>query len=107
MTQPAQGTWQPGRGGDTRAAVTRGAEATQAVWTRDGQRLLFQWLTGGRPSLAVQPADGTASPQVLLPGSFYRASFKPDGRELAAALDAADMDIVRVTFRSGRRACSP
>jgi Tol biopolymer transport system component len=60
-------------------------EAAWTVWSRDGQRLVFDWLAEGRPALASQPADGTAPPQVLVPRMLYPSSVTPDGDVLVVA----------------------
>jgi Tol biopolymer transport system component len=60
-------------------------EAAWTVWSRDGQRLVFDWLAEGRPTLASQPADGTVQPQVLVPRMLFPSSVTPDGDVLVVA----------------------
>jgi hypothetical protein len=59
----------------------------------------FGWLKDGRRSLAVQPADGTAPPRVLVAGEFIPSSFTPNGRQVAAS--RGEEDIVMVTVEEG------
>ena len=45
-----------------------GGEAVWPVWAPDGGRLAFLWREVGSGSIAVQPADGMALPQVVASG---------------------------------------
>jgi len=45
----------------------------------NGRRLVFDWLTGGRFSLAVQPADSTVPPQLLMTGTSPPRRSHPTG----------------------------
>jgi serine/threonine-protein kinase len=94
-----QGLWlfDMGRGVLTRLAG--GAEGAWQVWAPDGRRLAFSWLKDGRRSLAAQPADGTAAPQIFLTGEFYLSSWTPDGQKIAAAQRG---DIAVVTIEDGK-----
>ncbi len=65
---------------------------------------MFGWLEQGRSSLAAQRADGTASPDVLVPDAFWTSSFHPDGRQLAA-LD--NSDILIANLEKGQAAVRP
>jgi serine/threonine-protein kinase len=90
-----------------RGVLTRlagGGEVSGPVWTPDGHRLVFGWLKDGRKSLAAQPADGTAPPQVLVAGRVVPSSFTRDGRQLAALLAG---DIVIVTVEKGQASMQP
>jgi serine/threonine-protein kinase len=76
-----------------------GGEILWPVWFPDGRRLAFSWLKDGRPSLAMQPADGSAPPQVLLERGPAPSSWTPDGRRLAAVQRG---DIVIVSLDDGK-----
>ena len=84
------------RGSRHHALLAGGGEAWIPIWSPDGRRLAFQWLSDGRRALAVQPADGTAPPQVLVSGDITVSSFTPDGRQIAAVRDSRDIVIVTV-----------
>ena len=64
--------------------LARGGEANWPIWSPDGQQLAFSWLKDGQRSLAMQSADGTSPPQVLLAGAIWPSSWSPDGRHLVA-----------------------
>jgi len=82
-------------------------EAVWPIWSRDGRRLLFDWLTEGRRALAALPADGTASPHVLVPDSWLNASsVTPDGRQVAAVHEP-DTDILSVAVENGQVPVQP
>jgi eukaryotic-like serine/threonine-protein kinase len=68
----------------TLAQLLEDGEASCPIWTPDGQRITFWWNKNGRRSVAWQPADGTAAPEVLAPGDLEPSSWTPDGRQLAA-----------------------
>jgi len=76
--------------------LTLGSEAYGPQWFPDGRRIAFGWLKDGRRSLAVQPADRTAPPRVLVAGEFNASSFTPDGRQLAASRGGEDLVMVAV-----------
>ena len=84
----------------TLTPLTRDGEVTYPTWLPGGQRLVFSWLKDGRRSLAIQPADGTAPPRVLLPGAWRPSSTTPDGRQLVAA--ASEQDIAIVALNDGQ-----
>jgi serine/threonine-protein kinase len=82
--------------------LTLGSEAYGPQWFPDGRRIAFGWLKDGRRSLAVQPADRTAPPRVLVAGEFNALSFTPDGRQLAASRGGEDIVMVSVEDRQAR-----
>jgi len=82
--------------------LTLGSEAYGPQWFPDGRRIAFGWLKDGRRSLAVQPADRTAPPRVLVAGEFYASSFTPDGRQLAASRGGEGIVMVSVEDRQAR-----
>jgi serine/threonine-protein kinase len=86
-----------GRGTLTPRTV-EGEVSWTAGWSPDGQRVLFLWLRDGRWLLAAQSADGSASPQVLVPGEFNPSSVTPDGRQV---IGVSGGDIVRATIEGG------
>jgi hypothetical protein len=75
--------------------LSRDGELRNPIWARDGKQLAFRWLKDGRRALAVQPADGSAPPRVLVPGAFVPTSWSPDGRHVAG-LGSGDITIVTV-----------
>jgi Tol biopolymer transport system component len=77
-------------------------EAHWPVWTSDGQRVLFLWLTGEQPSLAMQAADGGAPSHVLMASGLSPSSLTPDGRHLAVVRDAGGIEIVTIEQGLGR-----
>ena len=82
-------------------------EAVWPIWSRDGRRLLFDWLTEGRRALAALPADGTEALRVLVPGSWLNASsVTPDGRQVAAVHEP-DTDILSVAVENGQIPVQP
>jgi serine/threonine-protein kinase len=81
-----------------------GGEAQFPVWFPDGRRLALNWLKDGRQSLAMQSADATAPPQVLLEDSPHPSSWTPDGRRLAAERRG---DIVIVSLDDGKASARP
>jgi serine/threonine-protein kinase len=99
------GVWVYDVGRGTLTVLAGGGEAMWPIWSPDGRRLVFPWLTHGRLSLAVQPADGTARPQVLMLGDLTASSFTPDGRQVAAVRDS--QDIVMMTVEPGQTRVQP
>jgi Tol biopolymer transport system component len=86
--------------------VLQDGEAACAIWTPDGQHLVFQWLKDGRHLLAWQRADGTAPPEVLAAGPLWPSSWTADGRQLAAANPDSDT-LAIVTVERGRATVTP
>jgi serine/threonine-protein kinase len=77
-------------------ARARGGETLGAFWSPDGQRLVFNWLMGGRFAVTQQPADGTAPAQALVSGNLDPSSFTPDGRHILAVRDNRDICLVAI-----------
>jgi serine/threonine-protein kinase len=98
------GPWLYDLGRGTLTPLTGGGDTMWPVWSPDGQRLGFSWLKDGRASLAAQPTDGTASPQVLLAGAFRPSSWTPDGRQLASVRGG---DLLIVTVENGNASARP
>jgi eukaryotic-like serine/threonine-protein kinase len=88
----------------TLTPLTQDGEAEWPVWSPDGRCLLFQWTKDGRPSLATQPADGSAPPRVLVPGGGLPSSFTPDGRQLMSTRGG---DLFLATLDDGRATVEP
>ena len=81
------------------APLTVEGEADYAVWMPDGQRLLFQWLKGGRWGLATQPADGAIPAEMRLTVRLFPSSITPDGLHVATAQSGrGGVDMVIVTL---------
>jgi serine/threonine-protein kinase len=102
LTEAALWTHDLDRG--TSTLLPGGGEADWHAWLPDGRRLAFSWLKDGRWSLAVQPADGTAPPQVLLERGPAPSSWTSDGRRLAAVQRG---DIVIVSLDDGKASPRP
>jgi len=90
---------------ETLRKLTPDGEAYGPIWFPDGRRVAFGWLKDGRRSLAVQPADGTAPPRVLVAGELNPSFFTPDGRQLAAS--RGEDDTVLVTVEEGQARVQP
>ncbi len=90
----------------TLSLLARGVDVFFPRWSPDGRRLAFAWVDGGVRSIALQPADGSVAPQVLLRGDYVPSSWTPDGRHLAAVRRAGE-DIVVVSAADGRVAAQP
>jgi len=100
-----QGLWLYAADRGALSLLAGGGEAGWPLWSPDGRRLAFWWVQGGVPSIALQPADGSAPPTVLLRGVFHvPSSWTPDGRHLAAV---ERDDIVVVSVADGRAAAQP
>ena len=76
------------RGAKTR--LTFGSASAQAnlyeVWSRDGQRIAYSSVRGGKYGFYAKSADGSGSEEVLLEGSSqlrYVGDWSPDGKSLA------------------------
>jgi len=98
---------------DILTKVTPEGEAFSPQWTRDGQRIAFDWLSGGRWALAWQRVDGSTQPDVLVTssggpsdsGHLAPSSWSADGRLLAAV--KGEKDIWIVTMEGGRASPRP
>jgi serine/threonine-protein kinase len=93
------GLWSYDLGRDRFAPLTVEGEADWPVWLPDGRRLLFQWLKGGRWSLATQPADGAVAAEMRLVVRLFPSSFNPDGLHVATAQSGSGgVDVVIATL---------
>jgi Tol biopolymer transport system component len=92
-------------GGRTPTPLTVDGETFGPIWSPEGQRLLFRWLTDGRYSLAALAADGSMpAPQRLLTAAVYPSSVTPDGQQVAGV---AGGDVVIVTLGDGKADVKP
>lgn len=59
--------------------------AEWCLWTPDGKRLVFDWLTSGTPNIYWQPIDGRSPMERLTQSEYVQwpASMTPDGETLA------------------------
>jgi len=105
-TLTAFGPWVYDLGRGTLTPLAGGGEAYGPAWMPDGQRLLFSWILDGQRSLVSQPADGTAPPQVLIPGRLFPSSLTPDARHVAAVTRSSG-DIVIATLGNGQPSVQP
>ena len=94
------GRWVYDLGSGSLTPLSTAGEAGWVLWSPDGRDLVFDRIEGGRPSLALQSADGTTPPQVLVSGRLTPSSWRPDGRTLAAVSD--DNDLLIVTLENGK-----
>jgi Tol biopolymer transport system component len=78
----------------TTTLLAGGGEAWVPIWSPDGHRLAFEWLTGGQQTLAAQPADGTQAPRVVVTGDLTVSSFTPDGRQVAVVRNSREIAVV-------------
>ena len=71
--------------GGTRARLTPPGDHGGAVWTPDGQRLVYWTTQFGRYTMATIAADGSIAPEQLLPTEHSPgpSSWSPDGTVLA------------------------
>ena len=106
QTLSEAGVWVYDVARGTLALLAGGGEAHNVIWSRDGRRVLFDWLAGGRFSLAAQPADGSMPPKNLVAGHFFPSSFTPDGRQVVVVSGPPD-DILSVTVENGQTHVQP
>jgi len=100
------GLWLHDLGRGTVTPLSASGESFNPVWSPDGRSLVFSWFKDGRWSLASQPVDEAAAPQVLLPGQVEPSSWTRDGRQLAlATVDSGDLVIA--TVENGRATAQP
>ena len=100
------GLWLHDLGRGTVTPLSASGESFNPVWSTDGRSLVFSWFKDGRWSLASQPVDEAAAPQVLLPGQVEPSSWTRDGRQLAA-YRADDNTTVMVTVENGTASVQP
>lgn len=97
----------------TRGSLTKltpEGEANWPTWSPDGRGVAFDWLVGGKWTLAFQLIDGSAPPETLVTGSVSStdsehltpSSWSPDGRLLATVKGEKDIWIVTVAGGSAR-----
>ena len=98
------GLWLSDLDRGTLTLVNREGEARYVKWSPREGRLMFSWLKDGRESLAAQPADGTASPQVVLAGGFVPSSWTPDGQQLVGVQSG---DIAITWVEGGKARAKP
>jgi eukaryotic-like serine/threonine-protein kinase len=67
----------------TLTPLTAAGEANLPIWSPDGGRLIFSWLTRGRQTIAWQPVDGSAPAQALMSDEGVAISWFPDGRKFS------------------------
>jgi serine/threonine-protein kinase len=102
------GLWRYDIGRGTLTPLSGDAEVMWPIWAPDGRRLVFEWRKDGKRSLAVQPADGTVPPQVLLAGSLVNpSSWTPDGRRVVAVEDGTGADMVVVSVENPGEGAQP
>jgi serine/threonine-protein kinase len=98
-TVRAQALWIVDVARGSGAQVTAGEEIYGPRWTPDGQRIAFRWVAKGVSSLAWQRADGSAPPDVWVPGTkAYPSSWTPDGQHLVTS-DEGDLWVASVGER--------
>jgi eukaryotic-like serine/threonine-protein kinase len=86
----------------TRTPVVTKDEVWWPIWAPDGRRLLFNWATGGRWTLVLQPADGSPGREMAEAGDLRPSSWSPDGSHFIAPgclVSMADCDVWRTTLQ--------
>ncbi len=93
------GLWWYDLSRDRFTPLTVDGEVSYPVWLPDGQRLVFEYLKGGRWSLATQPADGTVPAQMRRTVRLFPSSITPDGLHVAAAQSGrGGVDVIIATL---------
>jgi DNA-binding winged helix-turn-helix (wHTH) protein/Tol biopolymer transport system component len=67
----------------TLTPLTADGEANLPIWSPDGGRLVFSWLTRGRQTIAWQRVDGSLPAQVLMSDVGLAVSWLPGGRDFS------------------------
>ncbi len=90
----------------TATKLTPEGMAQWALWTKDGERLIFDWLETGVPNLYWQDAAGGSPKERLIESEFYHwpGSLSPDGNILAFVEERqeTDRDILFLDLRDRR-----
>jgi serine/threonine-protein kinase len=93
----------------TATRLTNEGEAGYVTWTREGQRVVFNWSKALDSNLYWQPADGSKPMERLTTSEGYLSagSFSPDGETLAFVYESPDsvninLDIQLLRMRDRR-----
>jgi Tol biopolymer transport system component len=75
ITDEADGLWLYDVQRGSLTLLQRGGEPGSAVWSSDGQHVVFVFLQNGRVSLGSRPVDGSAALELLATGGFVPMSW--------------------------------
>jgi serine/threonine-protein kinase len=91
---------------DTATRLMSEGMAQWALWTPDGERLVFDWLKTGVPNIYRQPVDGSSPMERLTESEHFQwpGSLSPDGETLAFVEQHAETssDIYFLNIRDRR-----